>query len=160
MSQRLWTDEQVAALNRHQERGDVHPYTCPGDHPHCEAQRTLKATPEGWVCACGEYRQTWAHGILPPAAAQEPPKPEQILTAILAATEAAWKDNERRNPYPSAQAFRDLPEQTQQSWIADTRAAIRAYLAERALQEQKRNGQSSRWWALAWELEQITKEPA
>ncbi len=68
MSERIWTDEQVGALNRWQERGDVHPFTCPGDHDRCHNQRELRATPEGWVCACGEYKQAWAHEFMLAAA--------------------------------------------------------------------------------------------
>lgn len=52
-----WTDEQVAALNRWQRRGDVHPFTCDnGSH-------VLVATNQGWICpkhGC-DYRQNWAH---------------------------------------------------------------------------------------------------
>ena len=57
----IWTDEQVAMLNERQRRSDLHPYTCPGDHLKCTGQRNLIATPQGWVCACGEYRQQWSH---------------------------------------------------------------------------------------------------
>lgn len=59
----IWTEEEVAALNAHQANGRVHPYTCPGDEPRCKNQRNLIATPNGWVCQCGEYRQGWAHGV-------------------------------------------------------------------------------------------------
>ena len=59
----IWTEEEVASLNAHQANGRVHPYTCPGDEPHCKSQRNLTATRAGWVCQCGEYRQGWAHGV-------------------------------------------------------------------------------------------------
>jgi hypothetical protein len=64
-----WTDEQVAALNRWQSRGDVHPFTCPGDGPGCGDHRELTATANGWVCACGRYRQDWAHEMMVETAA-------------------------------------------------------------------------------------------
>lgn len=59
--------EWVAKLNRQQKRGDLHPYTCPGNHPDCEGQRNLIATPEGWYCACGRYWQA----IIPTALIEE-----------------------------------------------------------------------------------------
>lgn len=59
-----WTTGQVAALNKWQRAGNVHPFTCPGDLPGCEDHRDLIATPAGWVCACGQYRQDWAHGFM------------------------------------------------------------------------------------------------
>ncbi len=64
----IWTDEQVANLNAYQKAGRFHPFTCPGDHDRCEKQRDLVATREGWVCACGEYRQGWAHDFMMKAA--------------------------------------------------------------------------------------------
>lgn len=60
-AERIWTDEQVAALNERQKRSDQHPYTCPGDYIDCENRRNLIATPHGWVCSCGRYQQWWAH---------------------------------------------------------------------------------------------------
>jgi len=69
----IWTDEQVANLNAYQKDRRFHPFTCPGDNTHCQNQRDLIATREGWVCACGEYRQNWAHDFmlapLPPPSA-------------------------------------------------------------------------------------------
>ena len=62
MSDRIWTDEEVARLNAHQRDGRFHPYTSPGDE-QCRGERNLIATPQGWVCACGQYKQTWAHGV-------------------------------------------------------------------------------------------------
>jgi hypothetical protein len=59
-----WTDEQVAALNRHQAKGEYHPFTC-GNGSH-----TLRATADGWVCdECEKlgwppYRQTWCHEFM------------------------------------------------------------------------------------------------
>lgn len=56
-----WSPEKVAALNAQQSNGRFHPYTCPGDLPDCEKHRNLIATEQGWVCACGKYKQEWAH---------------------------------------------------------------------------------------------------
>lgn len=63
-----WTPEQVAALNAYQERGEYHPFTCPGEHDACDGRRELVAGAGGWVCKCGQYRQNWAH-----ASMMEPP---------------------------------------------------------------------------------------
>jgi hypothetical protein len=52
-----WTDEQVAALNRWQQAGFVHPFTCyDGDD--------LVATRDGWVCPHCNYKQDWAHAFM------------------------------------------------------------------------------------------------
>ncbi|TAZ20725.1 hypothetical protein ELH77_19155 [Rhizobium ruizarguesonis] len=59
-----FTDEQVKHLNDWQERGDVHPFTCPGDRPECAEGRELFATRDGWVCRCAEYCQFWAHDFM------------------------------------------------------------------------------------------------
>lgn len=55
-----WSPELVEALNKHQKRNDIHPYTC-GNGSH-----VLTATTDGWVCEeCRkqgkEYRQDWCH---------------------------------------------------------------------------------------------------
>jgi hypothetical protein len=52
----LWTPEQVAALNRYQEQGQFHPYTCGG----AECREVLYATEDGWKCPKCPYTQTWA----------------------------------------------------------------------------------------------------
>lgn len=65
-----WTDEQVAALNRWQKSGVVHPFTCGnrdksghGWDREVGDYGVLEATPGGWVCrACG-YRQPWAQSF-------------------------------------------------------------------------------------------------
>jgi hypothetical protein len=64
MIDKPWTQEQVDALNRHQAERRFHPFTCPGDKPSCKDQRNLIATTNGWVCACGEYTQDWAHDFM------------------------------------------------------------------------------------------------
>jgi hypothetical protein len=52
-----WTEEQVAALNRYQARGDFHEYACGTSSRHAP----LVATTDGWVCRDCDYRQDWAH---------------------------------------------------------------------------------------------------
>jgi hypothetical protein len=56
-----WSEEQVAALNKYQKDGRMHPFTCPGEFEQCKAHRELIATTNGWVCQCGKYKQNWAH---------------------------------------------------------------------------------------------------
>lgn len=51
----------VDSLNAYQNACQFHPYTCPGNKPDCNKHRNLIATVDGWVCACGEYKQDWAH---------------------------------------------------------------------------------------------------
>jgi hypothetical protein len=57
-----WTDEQVAILNAHQARDDVHPYTCENWHGEPVERRNLVATNDGWICRHCTYTQKWAHG--------------------------------------------------------------------------------------------------
>lgn len=64
-----WTQQQVDALNAFQVDGRFHPFTCPGEFPMCKLKRELTATTEGWTCACGQYRQDWAHDMM-----LDPPK--------------------------------------------------------------------------------------
>lgn len=59
-----WTEEQVEALKRYQADGRFHPFTCPGEGLGCGDHRELIPTTGGWVCACGRYRQDWAHGFM------------------------------------------------------------------------------------------------
>lgn len=56
-----WTDAQVENLNRWQQCGHVHPFTCPNHH---EASRELIAKNDGWHCPGCEYTQTWAHAMM------------------------------------------------------------------------------------------------
>ncbi|MEU8902151.1 hypothetical protein [Streptomyces mirabilis] len=62
-----WTPEQVAALNRFQREGGMHPFTCGGDH--APGSPALVAYTDGWRCpqpygeAC-DYRQDWAHRFM------------------------------------------------------------------------------------------------
>lgn len=57
-----WTKEQVDKLNDFQKKGEYHPFTCPGGG-HCPS-RELKATIDGWVCACGLYEQSWCYDFM------------------------------------------------------------------------------------------------
>jgi hypothetical protein len=61
-----WTPEQVAILNRWQECGDVHPYTCGSGYRtnksiHPDGEGKLVATESGWICPNCDYTQGWAH---------------------------------------------------------------------------------------------------
>lgn len=58
--------QQIDDLNRYQQRGDFHPYTCDRKSPDCEVHQiprdyskdgVLIATEAGWVCPCGNYTQ-------------------------------------------------------------------------------------------------------
>jgi hypothetical protein len=55
-----WTDRQVEALNKFQEAGQFHPFTCGNDSRH----RILVATLDGWICRDCDYRQSWAHAFM------------------------------------------------------------------------------------------------
>ena len=58
-----WSEEQCLVLNRLQHDDRLHPYTCPGERQFCrgdDGRRRLRATPHGWICRCGRYRQDWA----------------------------------------------------------------------------------------------------
>lgn len=62
-----WAPEQVAALNRFQAEGGMHPFTCGGDH--APGSPALIAYTDGWRCSqpYGEscdYRQDWAHAFM------------------------------------------------------------------------------------------------
>jgi hypothetical protein len=55
-----FTADQIAVLERWQDCGVVHPYTCGGDH---DTEHKLIPLTCGWVCpdpSC-VYSQTWAH---------------------------------------------------------------------------------------------------
>lgn len=60
-----WTPEVVEALNRYQDDGRFHPYTCPnrGDGRHVVTRDLgmLMATPRGWACPSCTYTQDWYH---------------------------------------------------------------------------------------------------
>jgi len=59
---------QVDALNRWQNAGTVHPFTCPDSHDG--GDRDLVARVDGWHCPTCGYQQKWAHEMMlhePPA---------------------------------------------------------------------------------------------
>jgi hypothetical protein len=76
----IWTQEQVDKLNAYQNDNIVHPCTCNANSSNCfrkkayelrekgqhveynnENEGVLIATTQGWVCSCGNYKQTWKH---------------------------------------------------------------------------------------------------
>jgi hypothetical protein len=70
-----WDDATVAALNRWQAAGYVHPFTCGGDRSDAAHKAyaafhgqpdwgILVATRAGWVCPVCAYHQTWAHDFM------------------------------------------------------------------------------------------------
>lgn len=66
--QKIWTDEQVAELNKYQEAHEFHPYTCGNRNDGNHKERfgdlgVLVATNYGWMCPDCDYTQNWAHGL-------------------------------------------------------------------------------------------------
>lgn len=68
-----WTAEQVEALNRFQQSGRFHPFTCGNrlSESHRQYARDhggdvgqLVATTDGWICPVCDYTQDWAHGAM------------------------------------------------------------------------------------------------
>lgn len=59
-----FTPTQVERLNAFQQGDNFHHFTCPGDTKGCHGQRTLIATTQGWLCACGQYTQDWCHSFM------------------------------------------------------------------------------------------------
>lgn len=63
-----FTDQEVENLNKYQQSGLFHPFTCGGSDwgiEECErangtGEGLLTATSGGWVCPCGKYKQDWA----------------------------------------------------------------------------------------------------
>lgn len=61
-----WTTHQVEQLNRFQQCGLFHPFTCGNRDKIWHEADPLVATAEGWRCTfdgCG-YHQTWAHASM------------------------------------------------------------------------------------------------
>lgn len=61
-----WTDEQVVQLNRFQNLGVMHPFTCGWRERHPGEDGTLVATRLGWECPAPgcDYSQGWAHAAM------------------------------------------------------------------------------------------------
>jgi hypothetical protein len=55
-------EEFVEQLNRRQEAGEFHPYTCPnrGDGNHGDGKGVLVAMLDGWICPHCDYKQDLA----------------------------------------------------------------------------------------------------
>jgi len=74
-----FTPEEVEQLNKWQQAGYVHPFTCPKEH--LSDANELIATPEGWKCPdpkCG-YTQHWAHNYMADPAALERADPKNLF---------------------------------------------------------------------------------
>lgn len=58
-----WSEEQVQALNRFQQLGIMHPFTCGKRDNHREDDGILIASEAGWHCPAWncDYIQTWAY---------------------------------------------------------------------------------------------------
>ena len=58
-----WPQDVIDALNRYQQDGRFHPYTCPnrgdGKHRMTRDLGMLEATSRGWVCPDCPYTQDW-----------------------------------------------------------------------------------------------------
>ena len=58
-----FTKEIVEQLNKKQQEGIFHPYTCDRSYPECETRSNhlkdgvLIATENGWICPCRKYKQ-------------------------------------------------------------------------------------------------------
>lgn len=63
-----FSKEIIEKLNKQQQDGKFHPYTCNRNFPECEVvldpsnylkDGILIATEKGWICPCGKYKQNW-----------------------------------------------------------------------------------------------------
>jgi hypothetical protein len=93
-----WTTEQVAALNRFQREGRLHPFTCGNEHPGHHG--TLIASGKGWYCpvtGC-DYEQNWAHDFMADAESW----PKSFLPPPRPATSADGADNGLRRQIAAA----------------------------------------------------------
>jgi hypothetical protein len=78
-----WTPRQVLALNRFQQAGEFHPFTCGNPHP---VAQVLRAFTDGWYCPdirCG-YRQNWAHDFMAELEVPVEPITEEVLVRRIA----------------------------------------------------------------------------
>ncbi|MBD0734028.1 hypothetical protein [Streptomyces sp. CBMA29] len=71
-----FTAEQVVHLNGYQLSSEMHPFTCPTEHP--DGHRVLVATLHGWVCPDCAYDQSWAHIFM----ADWPHGPSNCVSAL------------------------------------------------------------------------------
>lgn len=89
-----WSSEQVDALNRFQQEGGMHPFTCGYEHP-AHPNPILQATRNGWRCyvtGC-DYEQDWAHAFMAdpnawprfPFGERHGPTPQEVKAATAAA---------------------------------------------------------------------------
>lgn len=81
-----FNQEQVAQLNRNQQSGYTHPFTC-GREPrlgHSDGEGILVARKEGWMCPDDDYTQSWAHAFM-----AEPISAPNIFRASSAGKEGA-----------------------------------------------------------------------
>jgi hypothetical protein len=112
-----WTADQVAALERFQTEGHMHPFTCGGDQ-HSMAPRMIPSR-SGWHCPDPDcsYTQDWAHAFMAQPAAWPKPWPGQRyrLTAAPRDPEAERAAEER-----AAQAAVDSERSA--AWLAAQRA--------------------------------------
>ena len=65
--------EQIDALNKYQNSGRFHPFTCDRGEKECEVNirprdyskdGVLIAVEDGWICPCGKYKQDWCHSFM------------------------------------------------------------------------------------------------
>lgn len=87
-----WTADQVANLNRHQQAGVFHPFTCGRREQHPDDPGVLVATVDGWICpadGCG-YGQAWAHPFM-----AAPPTPAMVAHEQVWAEARALAANPR-----------------------------------------------------------------
>ena len=69
-----FSDEQIKNLNKFQDLGQMHPFTCGGNRTddahkkyaeiHGGDYGQLIATKEGWICPVCDYKQNWAHDFM------------------------------------------------------------------------------------------------
>lgn len=71
IEKKVFTPEEIKALEKFQNDRSVHPFTCcgPSDILECERNKgisegILTPTENGWICPCGKYTQNWAHSFM------------------------------------------------------------------------------------------------
>lgn len=109
-----WTPEQVENLNRFQQQGGMHPFTCGNDQHGVNV--VLMAHRDGWHCSdpgCS-YRQDWAHAFM--ADPDTWPKPfQQLRQAATQATDGAACSCGGRFPIRHLHADEHRPASTDQA---------------------------------------------